>query len=448
MKILWVSNSPAAPSGYGTQTRQVGRRLVKSGHEVVYAANDGSRGDFDFEGSRVIGSGELRYSLDTIREDLLRTEPDWTVVLYDVWVFTEGAKTQDPFHGIPRVAAWTPVDHYPVPPTLLPWLTKGYTAIAMSEFGRQELQRASDGAQASEGRGFPVWYAPHAVDASVYRPTPVLPGDVTFRQLIDVPQDAYLVGVVAANIGTGIYDRKGFGDMAQALGVFMRRHPDAYLYMHAGQSGDNGMNLPALLQITDIPHERLRWADQHMLRKRTIPDELMAAAYTSMDVLLGTSRGEGFGLPHVEAQACATPVILSNWTASTELVAPSAFDPRNIGYQRHPSGWLVDVDPDYDSRHGSYFAKPRVASILRALEEHHALDADARQNMRDAALANSARWDADRVFSDYWLPIAERMQASLSARRDGVRTPLPDGTVPVNRAARRAAKHGKATVAA
>ena len=437
MKILWVSNSPAAPSGYGTQTRQVGRRLRAAGHELVYAANDGSRGDFLFDGCRVLGSGEQRYSLDTIREDVIRTRPDLTVVLYDVWVFTEGERTEDPFEGVPNVAAWCPVDHYPVPPTLLPWLTKGYTAIAMSEYGRQQLQHASDLAQQAEGRGFPVLYAPHAVDRSVIRPTPEVAGGRTFRELIGVPQDAYLVGIVAANIGTGVYDRKGLGDMAQALGVFMARHPDAHLYVHSGQTGENGLNLPVLLQVANVPADRLRWADQHMMRKRTIPDALMAAAYTSFDVLLGTSRGEGFGLPHLEAQACGTPVILSNWTASTELVAPHAFDPSDVGFQRHPSGWLVDVDPDYDPRHGAFFGKPRVGSILRALEEHHALDAAQRGAMRDAALANAARWDADDVFARHWLPIVGHFAA---------KAPLSE-PVSVNRAARRQARR-KASVAA
>jgi hypothetical protein len=35
----------------------------------------------------------------------------------------------------------------------------------------------------------------------------------------------------------GIYDRKGFGDMAAALGVFMDEHPDAYVYVHTIQDG-------------------------------------------------------------------------------------------------------------------------------------------------------------------------------------------------------------------
>ncbi len=433
MKILWVSNSPEAPSGYGSQTRQVGRRLAADGHEVVFAANDGARGDRLWEGMPVLGSGEMRYSLDTIREDVLRVAPDRVIVLYDVWVFTEGSRASDPLAGIPGVAAWVPVDHWPVPPTLMPWLTAGgRTAVAMSRFGEGQLLAASARDREEGGAGFPVLYAPHAVDRSVFRPGAEMPGGGDpFRRLAGIPDDVYLVGIVATNIGTGVYDRKGFGDMLQALAPFLGRHPEAHVYIHAGQSGDNGISLPHLLGILGLPADRVHFPDQHLIRKRAVPDEAMAAIYGSLDVLLGTSRGEGFGVPHVEAQACGTPVILSNFTASTELVAPRAFDPSDRGFERHPSGWLVPVETDYDPRHGSFFGKPVLGAILRALEEHRAAWADpaTRAAMRDAATANSARWDADRVYADHWRPVLDA---------------LARGTAAPNRAERRRARREEA----
>jgi glycosyltransferase involved in cell wall biosynthesis len=39
-----------------------------------------------------------------------------------------------------------------------------------------------------------------------------------------------------------------------------------------------------------------------------------------MDVMLATSYGEGFGIPTIEALACGTPVIVSEFAASTELL--------------------------------------------------------------------------------------------------------------------------------
>ena len=434
MRITWYSNSPFAPSGYGGQTAQVGLRLRAAGHEVEFSANDGQRGDAVWEGMLVRGMGETRFGLDALRGDIDRgfggRGADWTVALFDVWTFAQG---QDPFEGLARrTAAWVPVDHYPCPPTLLPWLAKGYTAIAMSRFGEAQLRDASAQLEAERRSPFPVLYAPHAVDRSVYRPTPVLPSaGVPFRQVIGVPDDALLVGIVSANTGTAIVDRKGFGDMSAALAQFMRRHPEAYVYLHTLQRGVEGVDLPAMLAVDGVPADRIRWADQWLLRKRLVPPEDMAAIYSAMSVLLMTSRGEGFGLPAVEAQACGTPVILSNWTAQPELVG-RPWDGADMGFQRHPSGWLVPVDPDYDPRHGARFGKPLIGGIIRALDQAaDALSApEGRAALRDAAVSRAALWDADAVFEEHWRPILARMEAGLSG-------PAPQDGRPANRAARR-----------
>lgn len=422
MKVLWISNAPWMPSGYGSQTRQVGSRIARAGYEIEFVANDGTRGDSEWKGLLVRGSGYDRYSRDSLRDDLERSGADWTIILYDAWVFTK-----DPFEGMDRIAGWVPVDHYPTPPTLLPWLGK-HRAIAMSRYGYERLVEASEALQDKGEAGFPVRFAPHAVD-DAFVPRIAAPGfgDIPFRKVAAIPDDAFLVGIVAANTGTGIYDRKGFGDMIAALSPFMAEHEDVHVYLHTGQEGHEAMSLPTLMAVKGLPHERVHWVDQYLLKKQAIRDEDMAAIYSSFDVLLGTSRGEGFGLPHLEAQACGTPVILSNWTASAELVGDT-WSPDRMGMQRHPSGWLVDVDPDYDPRQGADFGKPRIASIIVALEEAYARKGDA--SLRDAAVAKAEPYRADRVFADHWMGILAGMEAEIAP--------------PLNRAQRRAMKRGQA----
>ena len=50
------------------------------------------------------------------------------------------------------------------------------------------------------------------------------------------------------------------------------------------------------------------------------PAEWMALLYNAADVLLAASMSEGFGIPLIEAQACGTPVITTDWTSMPELV--------------------------------------------------------------------------------------------------------------------------------
>jgi glycosyltransferase involved in cell wall biosynthesis len=407
VKLLWISNAPWMPSGYGSQSRQVGPRIARAGYEIEFVANDGTRGDRDWEGFLVRGSsGNDKYSRDSIREDLERSEADWLVFLYDAWVFTEG--NNDPFAGLKRVAGWVPIDHYPVPQSLYGWLTSGHLPIAMSRYGFDRLTELSE-AFIREGRpGFPVRYAPHAVD-DVFVPTPS-----EFRSEIGVPDDAFLVGIVAANNGTMIYDRKGFGDMAHALALFMEQHPDAYVYVHTIGRTQDGIDLGRLFAFKGVPDDRLRWADQYALKKQTVTDERMAAIYSSFDVLLSTSRGEGFGLPVLEAQACGTPVIASNWTASAELVGDVWTEANGLTSVRCPNGWLVAVDPDYDPRHGADFGKPRIPQIISALREAHAVrQTEAWEPMRQAAIAKAEGYRADRVFEEHWRPILAEMEQAL-----------------------------------
>ena len=250
MKIQWVSNHPEAPSGYGSQTRQVGLRIAKAGYDIEFVANDGTRGDTLWNDLLVRGSGTDRYSRDTARQDLERSKADWVICLYDVWVYTEGVT--DPFEGMPHVAGWVPVDHWPAPPTILPFC-RDHTPIAMSRYGYDRLVDQSEHDKSIGEAGFPVWYAPHAVD-DAFVPTELMPSTGRrFREVINVPEDAFLVGIVAANTNTAVYDRKGFGDMIQAAGAFMREHPDAYLYLHTLIDGIRGIDLRVLLTMERVP---------------------------------------------------------------------------------------------------------------------------------------------------------------------------------------------------
>ncbi len=404
MKILWLSNSPWTNSGYGSQTRQVGRRIARAGIDLEFAANEGSRGDREWEGHLIRGSsGNDKYSRDTIREELERSGADWLVFLYDAWVFTEAGA--DHFEGIPRVAGWVPIDHFPVPQSLYGWLAGGHFPIAMSQFGYNTLLETARGFEAIGKPAFPVRYAPHAVD-DAFRPVPT-----TFRAELQVPDDGYLVGIVAANYGGKVYDRKGFGDMSHALSIFMDQRPDAYVYLHTIQETVDGFNLPRLLEYKGVPADRIRWADQYALKKQSIDDDAMAAIYSSFDLLLATSRGEGFGLPVIEAQACGVPVIASNWTAQAELVGDVWTPANGLANRRAPSGWLVGVDPDYDWRQGADFGKPRIGSIVTALDEAYERRGDA--ELRAAAIAKAAGYRADLVFEQHWRPILAEMEEAL-----------------------------------
>lgn len=409
MKLLWISNHPDRPSGYGSQTRQVGRRLLASGYDVEFGANDGSASGI-WNGARVHGSTADRYSRDIIAEDLARIEPDWTIILYDAWVYTQGMK--DPFGDVARVAGWVPVDHHPIPPTVLPWVTR-HTAIAMSEFGRDQLQMASERLTAAKviARPFPVLFAPHAIDEA-FAPSEMVPSvDAPFRTVLGIPADAYLVGIVAANTGTAIYDRKGFSDMALALAAIQRKHRDVWVYVHSLVRGPEGIDLGILFERAGCDLARVVWADEYALKRQLYSDADMAGIYSAFDVLLSTSRGEGCGLAPWEAMACGVPVVVSNWTAQAEVLGP-AYSPERRETERFPAGWRILADPDWDPRHGAFFGKPVPEDIAAALDDLIGRRGD--PTLREAALARAATRAADVVFEQHWRAILAHMERELA----------------------------------
>jgi glycosyltransferase involved in cell wall biosynthesis len=337
-----------------------------------------------WEGLNVYPRGLDAYSNDVIPAysmDFGRPTGQQAVVitLFDCWVF-KGAG----WDLMERVASWVPIDHFPAPKPVIEWLSRpNVTPIAMSKFGKDAIERA----------GVESLYVPHAIDTKIFKPTEKIQGTegaVPARQWMGVPEDAFLIGMVSANKGT--VDRKSFAEAFLACSMFMEQHKDAWLYLHTEPTRAlAGLDLHALLSATGVPTDRVAFADSYSYRMG-IPKEALAAIYTAMDVLLQPSRGEGFGVPAIEAEACGTPVIVSNATAQPELVG---------------AGWLCEVQPDWDAAQECWFFTPLVPSIVDNLNAAYAHG----RSRSPAAIEFAAAYDADVVFDKYWRPVLRELTA-------------------------------------
>lgn len=377
--VLWASNT-VGNTGYGTQTQQVVHRLKRHGAQVALASNYGTEGHVGtWDGLKVFPRGFDLHSNDIIpahfhawKAETGNRDDALLVTLYDVWVFSGPQWDQ-----VPRIASWVPIDHMPVPPGVEAWLRRdNVTPIAMSQFGASMIERA----------GIECRYVPHAIE-KVFKPTATFSTaseTMTGRQFMDVPEDAYLIGCVSANKGT-LPNRKAFPEMFMAAAEVMRQHDDVWLYIHTEDRGAmGGIDLRELARATGVPMARLRFVDPYGFRLG-IPQELMAAIYTGMDVLLQTSMSEGFGIPTVEAQACGTPVIVTNFSAQPELVG---------------DGWVVEGQPFWDPMQRGWMITPNVDQIAQALTEAY----NRGQSRSVKAIEFAQQYDADYVFDQYWLP--------------------------------------------
>lgn len=345
------------------------RRLAADGHDVAVAANYGLHGKvMDWEGIPVYPGGYDTWSNDVLAAHARHFAADWLITLMDTWVLKAPGLQQM------NVASWTPVDHVPTPPRVAKFFRDyGAAPIAMSEFGRRMLDQEN----------LNPLYVPHGVDTDMYR----LVDDA--KQHMGIP-DGFVVGMVAANKGC-TPPRKGFPEAFTAFSAFHKRHPDAVLYVHADKEGRfQGLNLPYLAACCDIPPEALIFTDPYLM-DLGLPDQVMAALYSSFDVLLAPSYGEGFGLPVIEAQACGTPVIVTDWTAQPELVG---------------GGWTVDAQPFWDAPQDAWFGVPNIRGIVDALESAYTAD----DMIRAAARKKALEYDANLVYAERWRPVLTQLE--------------------------------------
>jgi hypothetical protein len=367
-RVFWFSNSPDAPTGYGTQSAQVLRRLKKRGHQAAVHSNYGQMlGMGSWHGLPVYPAGYDAYSQDNIWGHWL----DWTsqsddstvmVTLCDVWVLKNPN-----LHKVDRILSWVPIDHMGVPKDVRSWLSReNVTPVAMSKHGFDACQRA----------GIDAVYIPHALEKH-WKPTPLPEDPWPGRFVVTIPN---------ANKGV-MPSRKAWGENILAFSVFAKKHPEALLYLHTEARSQFGIDLVALTKACGIPSHQVQFAEQYQHRIG-VPDDVMARIYTRTDVLLSASAGEGFGLPVLEAQACGTRVIVSNFSAQPELVG---------------DGWISEVQPQWNPTQLEWFCTPMVHSVAEGLEAAFEAGGGHSQDAVDFAQG----YQADRVFEERWVPLLE-----------------------------------------
>ena len=385
--VALASNTPGMPTGYGNQGAMLAERMLRSGLKFAALSNfglEGKQSTLKIAGKEVphYPRGLTNYSDDVIPvwyQDFANQHPDLKTVLftlYDVWVYNKME-----FDG--PIVSWVPLDHITPPPAVMQFLGKeNVTPITMSPHGQEQL----------ESVGIPSVYIPHGIDTKIYRPTPDIDGIAT-REFMGVPEDTFFVGIVAANKANGSIHRKAFAENLLAFATFHKKYPNSQLYIHSEPSRVyGGFELAGILRAVGLDKSAVLLPDPMALRGG-YPEKHLAAFYTAFDVLLSTSYGEGFGIPTVEAQACGTRVITSNFAASKDLASEDS--------------WKIDGQPFWDEAQGAFFSIPSVNRISLALEDAY----NNRRGHSDEAVKFAKQFDFDHLWKWRWMPFLRELFA-------------------------------------
>lgn len=369
MNIGWASNY-VSQSGYAQTARLFVPRIARAGHDVkVVAIGSSSNLPADIEGIRVLPPGLDLLANDMIAEHARRNNFHALISLVDVWALNVKNWGEQPWFP------WTPVDHQPVPPQVIDVLKACQRPIAMSRYGEAQLR----------GVGFDPFYVPLAYDPGIW-----YPGDkAEARAELGIPDDVFYVSFVGVN--DTCPSRKGIPELLAAWSMIAPRIPSARLRLHTSEFGNlaygphGGVSLPLLMKTFNVNPQTISLVDQYRYRTGVPADELATLARAS-DLLILPSRGEGFGLPLIEFQACGCPVATTNGTTGPELCF---------------GGWLIEGEPEWSSQSAMQI-KPGIASIADAITAAY----EARNDPRRKALAVAGARDyvIDDVMGKYMLP--------------------------------------------
>jgi glycosyltransferase involved in cell wall biosynthesis len=318
------------------------------------------------------------YGNDILAEHARRCKADMVITLMDAWVLQPEA-----MQGI-KIANWMPVDCDPIGIMDRQYLQRsGSVPIAMSRYGERKIREA----------GFTPFYVPHGIEAStVYRP---LDDRMAHRRELGLPEDAFLIGINAANKDT---IRKSFPQQFRAFAEFAKRHDDALLLIHALPRAPGALDLNAIVQDLGI-EQKVRFSDWYTYVTGQIQPPNLAVWYGILDVLSNASHGEGFGLAIIEAEACGTPVVVTDHSAMPELCG---------------AGWIVGGEPFWNGQighitgHNAWWKTPYAAEIVEAYEA--AYEARGKPELREQARTFAESYDADRVLVQHWLPVLKELE--------------------------------------
>ena len=425
-RILWMSDAPDRPSGFGLVTRELCGCLQRRGHAVTVLGwwTEGARPPTD--DLNVIACPVSPEScIEELREAIQLFQPDVLVTLGDVpWVYylaQQSVRDMLDASGI----SW--LIYYPVDGTLpdgslreawVPILAQADQRIAMSMFGVQSSARSEIDAA----------YVPHGCDEHLFRPPP---DKHAVKRRFDLDRK-FVILSDARN-----HRRKLLPRLLDIVKAFASGKDDVALLLNTNIVADaeHGAYLYDLQTDIDILglRDMVKLANTHSCKALTMDE--VASLYQASDVHLLCSWGEGFGLPTLQAAAAGVPTVAGGFSATKELV-------QRCGIIVEDAGTVVDEFGIV--RH--FIDRESAVRALESLYSDDTLRSDL--SAKSVAYAGALTWDVVAMKLESIVASCERrtgsnvpQQWSLShvARptgHDATFLPTPTITVPVRHAVR------------
>lgn len=349
-KILFISEAAYLNTGYAKYSKEVISRIHKTGkYEIaefsIYGSyNDPRRKTIPWKNYANLpdpsNEAEVRaYSANAINQFgawrfervCLDFEPDIVFTIRDFWM--DSFIYHSPFRKI-FSWAWMPtVDASPQNQEWIDVFSDADYILTYSKWAKKILEQ--QGGKSINTIGVA---SPSAAEC-------FMPMDrKKIREDFGIKQDINIIGTVMRN-----QRRKLFPALIEAFQKYLRLtgSKNTFLYLHTSFP-DAGWAIPQLLHDSEISSrvlmtyvcDKCRGIDVSFFRDAKkvckkcgsfsstpasvgngIEDKDLAKIYNIFDLYVQCANSEGFGLPQVEAAACGTPIVATNYSAMEDVVS-------------------------------------------------------------------------------------------------------------------------------
>lgn len=326
LQLLTGSESVLMPTGYAIVMRNIIPRLVKRGWDIYHMAwqhmgMPQQYGDEDGNQYVQVASGSTSMLHPDFPANMPRYIKEYKVdvafTLIDFW-FTDTMIKYTNQAGLPYIN-YFPVDGEPFNLGWLEYVKRCHTIMAMSKYGKRVITDCvRDFGRGGWKKHFELDYIYHGIDQKVFAPLKKDLHDSNREKMFKTNPDMFTIGVVGKNCF-----RKQHPRVIEAFAKFAKGKDDVILLMKVGDPANKtqqGNDLYEYVRQMGLDKGQVLFLDKTDDLVGGIDVTQLAAFYDLFDVYASSTSGEGFGIPTVEAMACGTPCIMTDYTTSKELV--------------------------------------------------------------------------------------------------------------------------------
>ena len=386
IRILALCDSPTAATGFAHVSKNVLRRLAKTGKYEIDVLGINYYGDYyDREQhpyniypacpqgySDMYGRGRLLNAINGY-ESKFGLKPPWDIIftIQDPFII-EGLGLNFPFADQLKVAeelwkrtvspeAWFKwIGYFPVDATIKEnWVTKSIALVdfpvAYCEWGLDQINQYDRehfelifnlAMKENESKRTAKMLIPtlkdrisvihHGVDIDVFKPLPkreVEEFKKEFFHGVDLKPDTYLVINVSRN-----QPRKDLARTMAAFAEFKKKVKNSHLYLHCKEEDTGGSIHEIARNFNLIPGEDYSCPmDFNAGVGYTV--EVVNKIYNAADLCVTTTLGEGWGFITTEAMATQTPIVAPNISSILDIFDSHVPEGKDLNEWLDNGGW-------------------------------------------------------------------------------------------------------------